>query len=790
MQLSPKAKHDHQSGHSTYWLATLASTIIAIAVISIWVLLNDTNRRHLELLTSQQTRIAETLIRQDLVMRMSAIERLAQRWVAADGTPRTNWEEDAGQYLKDMPGFQSIEWVNSAQHVRWAVPHESNKFREDRDVSMTDPAQIAFADPLEHPAPRASQPFEFVNGDVSILIHAPVTRDDKFDGLMVGILRLETWLDAVFTKNESAQYRTQVFIAEQLVHDSSAFRDAADAQWSKNRRFEAHGLQWMTRVAVTDDSIAATQVHVSALILVLGLVLSGVIGMVVHQWVKGRLRARALRLSSNQLSALIANVQGMVYRTLDHRYPWSMQFVSGGCKTLSGYERSDLEKQRVLWGDLIHPESREHVTTEISNAIANNKAFEIVYRIRTKDAGEKWVWERGRKVHNTDSNTFDLEGFVADITDLKLAETKIAQEKAYSKSIVDSAAEAIITIDTTGTIASFNHAAETMFDYTREEVLGKNVRMLMPQPYRGDYDQYLGRYLDRGEARIFGRSRQVDAQHKDGSVFPIQLSISEIKNQNKRMFVGLIRDLTKEKAAEEEARLHSEQLAHVDRLHLLGEMATGIAHEINQPLTSISLFSQAGKRFLDVGAFDRLPDIFDKLSQHALRAGSIIEQMQAMTRQRESERTTVECECLINGITQLAEGEAHIHDIEIEVDIPAGLPTVLVDTVQIQQVTLNLLRNGMEAMQSIECRNGDVIRLRVGLRNDGDVEIMIVDSGNGVSTEVAATLFTPFSTTKDSGMGMGLSISHAIVNAHGGQLNFVNNESKGATFYFNLPVGT
>jgi PAS domain S-box-containing protein len=275
-----------------------------------------------------------------------------------------------------------------------------------------------------------------------------------------------------------------------------------------------------------------------------------------------------------------------------------------------------------------------------------------------------------------------------------------------------------------------------------------------------------------GEERwVWERGRVVDSELDDGSHLE-----------------GIVSDITDRKRAESEARQHREHLAHVDRLNMLGEMATGIAHEINQPLTAISLFVQAGNRMLENGTPERLPEILDKLVLHAHRASSVIERMQTMARRHESAKEIIDCDDLIKEVVKLAEAEARIRDMTIEVTKEGNLPAVEVDPVQIQQVALNLLRNGMESMQSIGCAHGHTIGLRAKFDADRNIEISVVDRGAGVSEDVAQVLFSPFSTTKKSGMGMGLSISRAIITAHGGQLEFRNNESGGATFFFTLPA--
>ncbi|HNP37551.1 MAG TPA: ATP-binding protein [Woeseiaceae bacterium] len=217
-------------------------------------------------------------------------------------------------------------------------------------------------------------------------------------------------------------------------------------------------------------------------------------------------------------------------------------------------------------------------------------------------------------------------------------------------------------------------------------------------------------------------------------------------------------------------------------------MASGIAHEINQPLTAISLFAQAGKRLFDMGEQERAREMFDKLSTHAQRAGAVIERVQSMARRRDSATEAVDCNRLIEDVVKLAEAEARIYDISIRIDAAPELPVVKVDAVQIQQVILNLLRNAMQSMRSVQCRYGNSIVLETSRRDDHVIRVAVVDTGTGVSEDFAETLFIPFKTSKESGMGMGLSISQSIVAAHDGELGFFSNDSHGATFYFTLPI--
>ncbi len=519
--------------------------------------------------------------------------------------------------------------------------------------------------------------------------------------------------------------------------------------------------------------------------------ISLVIAFVVYSLLRVQYQHRQSLSNADRLETLLKNLPGMAYRCFNRRN-WPMEFVSEGCFQLCGYERRDLEEQRVLWGEFTHPDEIERVERIIKGAVQKGEPFEVEYRIVTRSNEEKWVWERGRVVDSRDGE-FILEGFITDITDRKLTETALMHAEAYSKAVVETAVEAVITINESGTIETFNRAAQAMFGYTFEEVEGKNIRLLMSDPDHAEFESYIAHHMQGATLRIADAGREDICRCKDGSVFPVHLSVSEVLSQtngdkkNERKFVGLFRDLTAQRAAEQEAREQREQLAHVDRLNTLGEMATGIAHEINQPLTAISMYAQSGLRFLDSESpkIDRLYDVLEKLSTQAHRAGAVMERMQQLTKQHDSLYEDVECNTLICDVHKLAEVEAHLRNMVIYLELSAGLKQVLCDPVQIQQVILNLLRNGMEAMKSADCQNGSRIILRTEPSGTG-VKISIIDSGTGISEEFSERLYMSFSSTKDSGMGMGLSISRSIINAHGGQLEYVNNESCGVTFFFTL----
>ena len=367
--------------------------------------------------------------------------------------------------------------------------------------------------------------------------------------------------------------------------------------------------------------------------------------------------------------------------------------------------------------------------------------------------------------------------------------------------ILATTVDAIIVIDHGGIIESFNQAATRIFGYSAEEAVGKPVTLLMDEPHRSDHDGYIQRYLDTGEAKIIGIGRELEARHKDGHRIPIYLAVSEVATNGQRRFTGVIRDLTEQRATREALAEQRERLAHVGRLSTMGEMTASIAHEINQPLTAIAMYAQAGIKMIDSGRPDleRLRDALDKLSTQSLRAGAVIERIQRFAKGQETQRELVDLNELLLDLVKLAETDVRLHDMELTLDLQPALPAVLADPVQIQQVALNLIRNAIDATVEIDGANGRRLHVRTSREPDAnEVLVEVQDQGPGVPEEKAELVFAPFHTTKRDGMGMGLSICRSIILEHGGILNFRNNahtmnngvNAHGATFYFTLPFAS
>ena len=365
-------------------------------------------------------------------------------------------------------------------------------------------------------------------------------------------------------------------------------------------------------------------------------------------------------------------------------------------------------------------------------------------------------------------------------------ETIFARE-AHLRSILETAPDAIVVIDVKGRMLSFSASAERMFGYREEEVLGENVSILMPSPDREKHDSYLERYMDTGERRIIGIGRVLTARHRDGATFPIELSVGEARIGDERVFTGFVRDLTERQQAE--LRVHDLQsvLAHVQRVSEMGTLATSLAHELNQPLTAIANYVETSRDLLletpDPETLAVIREALDECASQSVRAGQIVRRLRDFIARGESEKRIESLQRLITEASALALVGAGESDLEVDVQLDASADRVMVDRIQVQQVILNLIRNAIEAMADSPVRRLLIYSER---QADGLIRITVADSGPGLDKEIAERLFEPFRTTKEAGMGLGLSISAAIVEAHGGRIWAEPSKLGGTAFHFTI----
>ena len=371
------------------------------------------------------------------------------------------------------------------------------------------------------------------------------------------------------------------------------------------------------------------------------------------------------------------------------------------------------------------------------------------------------------------------------------AETKgraLRRREAHLQSVLDTVPDATVVIETNGTITSFNSAAVRQFGYRPDEVVGRNVSMLMPSPYSEQHDGYLERYLRTGEKRIIGVDRVVIGRRKDGSTFPMKLTVGKTESDGAVHFTGFIRDLTEREESAGRLEEAQNELARLARLNELGEMASTLAHELNQPLSAIANYVQGCSRLLeklDEEHAVRMRGALEETAKQALRAGDIIRHLREFVTRGETERHPEDIKTIVEEAGVLALVGSREHGIKSTFEFGPNTGMVLADRVQVQQVLMNLMRNAMEAMKHSE-RRELVVRTREEAGSTLAVEVS--DTGPGIPDDMAALLFQPFVTSKPNGMGIGLSISKRIIESHGGEISVSRNGSGGATFVFTLPT--
>jgi len=340
------------------------------------------------------------------------------------------------------------------------------------------------------------------------------------------------------------------------------------------------------------------------------------------------------------------------------------------------------------------------------------------------------------------------------------------------QALLDAAVDGIVVIDHLGRILTFNAAAEHIFGYQAQEVVGANVSVLMATCMP-----------------LVEPGREIAARRKGGTVFPAFLAVGLIPDSNPPRFVGFVRDNTAQHESEAEAHRLQERLMHVSRFATVGEMASGIAHELNQPLAAISTYAHACYRLLGAADADieEVRGALKQIAEQAVRAGDIIRKLRGLAKSERPYRIASDVNAVVGELTDLIESDARTLGVTYQRNLQPNLPQVVLDSSQIQQVVMNLVHN---ALDSLALAKVDVRELVIATRRapGGNVEISVCDNGVGVDDSIRDRLFSPFCSTKPTGTGLGLPISRTIVAAHEGVLEFVPNEPRGACFIVRLPA--
>ena len=386
-----------------------------------------------------------------------------------------------------------------------------------------------------------------------------------------------------------------------------------------------------------------------------------------------------------------------------------------------------------------------------------------------------------------DGNHLGFAKIIYDVTVRRAEDRALQRREEHLKSILATVPDAMVVIDEKGIMLSFSRAAERLFGYSEAEVAGRNVSLLMPSPDRERHDSYLERYLETGVPRIIGIGRIVTGLRADGSTFPMALSVGEAHTVDQRLFTGFIQDLTERRDFESRLEQLQSELIHVSRLSAMGTMASTLAHELNQPLTAIATFGEAAAAVLDgPGEPDKamLREVVEDIAAQSLRAGGIVRRLREFVSKGDLTRTIEDLPKVIEEASALALVGARERGVATHFSFAPDATPVLIDRVQVQQVLINLMRNALEAMEEVSDKRLDVT---TSLLDEATVQVSVSDTGRGIAPEVKENLFQAFNSSKQSGMGLGLSICRTIVEAHGGRIRAIDRAGGGTDFQFTLP---
>jgi two-component system sensor kinase FixL len=439
---------------------------------------------------------------------------------------------------------------------------------------------------------------------------------------------------------------------------------------------------------------------------------------------------------------------------------------------------------------LLEPDDRKRTDQAIREAAENGRSFDLSYPLRKSSGATHWVRARAGVVKEPGGTQQYLSGVVFDVDEEKKLEQTLRTREGHLQSILETVPDAMIVIDESGIMQFFSTAAERQFGYLEQDVIGKNVRMLMPNPDRSRHDGYLARYRSTGERHIIGIGRIVTGQRQDGTTFPMHLSVGETQSGGVTYFTGFVRDLTEQQQTQARLQELQSELIHISRLSAMGEMASALAHELNQPLAAITNYMKGSRRLLADSRDPnrtKIKNAMDRAAEQAIRAGQIIRRLRDFVARGESEKRVERLSKMIEEAGALGLAGAREQGIRIRFKLNPGHDLVLVDRVQIQQVLVNLFRNALEAMT--ESSERELIASNRQVDNDL-IEVSVSDTGHGFADDVEKSLFQAFFTTKETGMGVGLSISRSIIEAHGGKMWVESNPAGGAIFRFTLPAAS
>ncbi len=436
----------------------------------------------------------------------------------------------------------------------------------------------------------------------------------------------------------------------------------------------------------------------------------------------------------------------------------------------------------------IHPEDRELVESGVQRAVKDRQDYAAEYRILLPNGTQRWVLARGKVYADSKGKPMRMLGATMEITQRKEAESALKETSQKFRLVVEASPSGILLADEKGRMTLVNEQLTKLFGYAREELVGQSVDLLVPERFQTEHAAQRNRFHQAPSARMMGQGRELFGRRKDGTEFPLEIGLSHIPGPKGILVLASVVDVTTRKRSDLQIAQQRDQLAHLSRVNMLGELAGSLAHELNQPLTAILSNAQAAQRFLTHEPVDlsEVRDILADIVGEDKRAGEVIRRLRLLLKHGEVQHQPLNVNEAVQEVLRLVRSDLVNHSCTAQTELAPHLPVLHGDRVQIQQVLLNLVMNACDAMADTE-RDTRQLTIRTSRAKDGCVHIEVADGGTGIAQERLEEVFTPFYTTKPQGLGLGLAVCRTIITAHGGRLWATNNPGRGATFHFTLP---
>jgi two-component system, LuxR family, sensor kinase FixL len=451
------------------------------------------------------------------------------------------------------------------------------------------------------------------------------------------------------------------------------------------------------------------------------------------------------------------------------------------CRALFGYG-ADATVGLMRFLQIVHPDDREAVARGVTAALgAGGREFEQDFRICRSETDVLWVRTRGRIERGAGGAAVRMRGVSQDVTARRQAEERF-------RTLVEAAPNAMLLVDPAGGVVLANARAETMFGYARSELIGLPIETLVPERQRASHIAYRTEFSRESQSRAMGAGRELFACRKDGTELPVEVGLNPMETTEGRFVLASVVDVTERKQRDRDAARQRDEMAHLARVAMLGELSGSLAHELNQPLAAILSNAQAAQRFLnrEVPQLDKVREILADIVKSDRRAGAVITRLRSLLRKEDAQHQPLDMNEVVEEVLALMRSDFLNRQVSVHTDLFPQLPAVSGDRVQLQQVLLNLLMNGSDAMADRTVGREMVVCTQ--LTPERTVRVIVSDRGTGVRPQDLARIFEPFVTTKAQGMGLGLAVCRTIVTAHSGRLWAANNPEGGATMTVELPA--